>query len=178
MGLKLNTASSGSVTIEPTNTASNYTLTVPATNATLAINGSAFSAYAGSLQSIPNATFTKLQINTKEFDTNSNFDATTNYRFTPTVAGYYQISGNTALATTGAAGLMVNIFKNGSRFKDGSQSGSSSGSGYEASVSALVYLNGSTDYVELYMYQASGGSLNTSPAVFSCYFQAAMIRSA
>lgn len=35
MGLKLNTASSGSVTIEPTNTASDYTLTVPAQTGTV-----------------------------------------------------------------------------------------------------------------------------------------------
>lgn len=35
MGLKLNTASSGSVTLEPANTASNYTLTVPAQTGTV-----------------------------------------------------------------------------------------------------------------------------------------------
>ena len=35
MGLKLNTASGGSVSIEPTNTASNYTLTVPAQTGTV-----------------------------------------------------------------------------------------------------------------------------------------------
>ena len=35
MGVKLNTASGGSVSIEPTNTASNYTLTVPATTGTV-----------------------------------------------------------------------------------------------------------------------------------------------
>lgn len=36
MGVKLNTASGGSVSIEPTNTASNYTLTVPAQTGTVA----------------------------------------------------------------------------------------------------------------------------------------------
>lgn len=41
MSLKLNTASGGSVTIEPTNTASNYTLTVPATTGTVLTNKTA-----------------------------------------------------------------------------------------------------------------------------------------
>jgi hypothetical protein len=35
MSLKLNTASGGSISIEPTNTASNYTLTIPAETGTI-----------------------------------------------------------------------------------------------------------------------------------------------
>ena len=54
--------------------------------------GPAFSVQMGSTQSISSGTYTKLQFNTKNYDTNNNFDATTNYRFTPTVAGYYQIN--------------------------------------------------------------------------------------
>jgi hypothetical protein len=46
------------------------------------------------ITTITSNTFTKVQINTEEFDTNSNFDSTTNYRFTPTVAGYYQVNGS------------------------------------------------------------------------------------
>jgi hypothetical protein len=45
-------------------------------------------------------------------------------------------------------------------------------------MSILVYLNGSTDYIEFYCYQASGASLNTTTGVVQTYFQAAMIRSA
>ena len=41
MGVKLNTASGGSVSIEPTNTASNYTLTVPAQTGTVLTNKTA-----------------------------------------------------------------------------------------------------------------------------------------
>lgn len=46
MGLKLNTASSGSVTLEPANTASNYTLTVPAQTGTIATTVDAGNYYA------------------------------------------------------------------------------------------------------------------------------------
>ena len=57
--------------------------------ANIGATGPAFSVYLSSTQTISNATTTKIQFNAKEFDTNSNFDATTNYRFTPSVAGYY-----------------------------------------------------------------------------------------
>ena len=38
------------------------------------------------------ATNTKIVFNAKEFDTANAFDSTTNYRFTPQVAGYYQFN--------------------------------------------------------------------------------------
>ena len=56
-------------------------------------NQPAFSVYLSSNQTgVTNSTSTKIQFNTKVFDTNSNFDSSTNYRFTPTVAGYYQLN--------------------------------------------------------------------------------------
>lgn len=176
MGLKLNTASSGSVTIEPTNTASNYTLTAPATNATLAINGPAFSAYQSSAQTLSNATWTKIQLQTEEFDTASAFDATTNYRYMPTVAGYYQVQGLITFA-----GNASNIYTTASIYKNGTAFKSNQTYGAYASgpiIVALVYLNGSTDYVELYGYQASGGNLNTTIGQANTYFQASMVRAA
>lgn len=150
MGVKLNTASGGSVSIEPTNTASNYTLTVPAQTGTVAINGAAFSAYQSSQQTGMSAgTFTKVTFDTEEFDTNNNFASS---RFTPTVAGYYQISGG---VNTGGAGeiMVVEVYKNGSSSKRFGNSNTSSNS--QISGSALIYFNGSTDYVEMYVYQAS-----------------------
>ncbi|MEZ7974073.1 MAG: hypothetical protein QMC48_03480, partial [SAR324 cluster bacterium] len=59
-------------------------------------------------------TNTKIILDTEEFDTNNCFDSTTNYRFTPTVAGYYQINGAVTLAvpaTTG--GAAARLYKNG-----------------------------------------------------------------
>lgn len=51
--------------------------------------GPAFSAYRGTPQSVTTGQYTKIQINTEEFDTDNAFDSGTNYRFTPQVAGYY-----------------------------------------------------------------------------------------
>jgi hypothetical protein len=138
--------------------------------------GPAFSAYQSSAQSVTNNTFTKVSLQTEEFDTNNNFDSTTNFRFTPTVAGYYQVSGsfNPQVAT----GLnILSIYKNGARFKDFSAA-DVSGNGGSVNGSALVFLNGSTDYVELYCYQLSGGTATLSTGVTATYFQASMVRAA
>jgi hypothetical protein len=142
--------------------------------ANVAGNGPAFSAYRATSQSISSATWTKVQCATEEFDTNSNYDNATNYRFTPTVAGYYQVSGtidSTASAAYTQAG--VSIYKNGTIFKRGSFSNI----GLNCNVSSLVYLNGSTDYVELYAF-ITGTSVNIGSGQANTFFQAAMIRSA
>jgi hypothetical protein len=57
------------------------------------------------------STWSKIQLNVEDWDTNNNFDSTTNYRFTPTVAGYYQI--NAHLIATGSPGeCYIAIYKN------------------------------------------------------------------
>lgn len=141
----------------------------------------AFSAYLNTAQSVSNNTFTKLQAGTEEFDTSSSYDASTNYRFTPTVAGYYQISGCIAFnATSGInSNSLCTIYKNGSRFKDGNLSGvGSAGTLFYSVVSALVYLNGSTDYVELWGLLGGTGTLTFSVnSGTNTYFQGVLVRS-
>ena len=147
------------------------------------INGSAtaptFSAYRNATsQSISNATYTKVQINAEEWDTANCFDSTTNYRFTPTVAGYYQVSGavNYDPATTGK--FFCTIYKNGANFKSGTAVPFIATQYLGAALSALVYLDGSTDYIELYTYQSSGGALTLYDSQTFTFFQAALVRSA
>jgi hypothetical protein len=90
------------------------------TTSTLGFDGPAFSAYSSTNQSITSSTFTKVQFNTEEFDTNSNYDNATNYRFTPTVAGYYQVNGNIRYdASTAPTRCILSVYKNGSEFKRG-----------------------------------------------------------
>jgi hypothetical protein len=135
--------------------------------------GPAFSAYQSSAQSITASTWTKVQLQSKEFDTASFFDNATNYRFTPTVAGYYQVNGAVEWAfVTGMGG--ISIYKNGSIFKVGAFSLATS-VGTSAIVSSLIYLNGSTDYIELYCYETNG-TVNTVTGAVQTYFQAAMVR--
>lgn len=177
MSIVLQSSGGGSVTIQEPATASNLTATLPAATGQIMVSGNmpAFSAYQSTLQSISNNTFTKLQFQTKEFDTNSNYDATTNYRFTPTVAGYYQINAHGGFGSSQTGESLITIYKNGSEFKRGTDSNSST---YGFSVSALIYFNGSTDYAEIYILQNTGSSQNTLANQSVTYFQAAMIRTA
>jgi len=139
----------------------------------------AFSARpATSTQSVSNNTWTKVTLGTEEFDTNNNFASS---RFTPTVAGYYQL--NAFLFCTNSGGSMTaircNIYKNGSDALWGSFISPVSVTDAIASVSGIVYLNGTTDYVELYGY--IGGS-STSPvfagATNYTQFNGIMVRAA
>jgi hypothetical protein len=134
----------------------------------------AFSAYQSSAQTLTGATFTKISLQSEEFDTNSNFDSTTNYRFTPTVAGYYQFNAALQVGVSASTAL-ITFYKNGSEFKRPTyMSGSSVVN--SASSSALIYCNGTSDYVEFYALLGTGQALSAS-ATYT-WFQGSMVRSA
>jgi hypothetical protein len=165
---------SGTVTVSVPAVAGTNTATLPAATGTVMVSGNmpAFSAYANANQSVTTAVATKVVLNTEEFDTNNNFDSSTNYRFTPTVAGYYQING--AIGTfTSITQINASIYKNGSLYKSVVGYGASS----SATVSAIVYFNGSTDYVELYVTMTG-----VTPAYYGnsgyTYFNGSMVRAA
>jgi hypothetical protein len=173
-------ANGGTGVTTSTGTGANVLGTSPTiTGATITVAATAapaFSAYLGTLQSIAQNTFTKVSFNTEEFDTNSNYDSVTNYRFTPTVAGYYQV--NTYISYTtgqGTSETVLSIYKNGSAIKQITDALASS---YTYGGTVLVYLNGSTDYIEAYTYTANAGTRAIVNSSIYCYFQAAMVRSA
>lgn len=130
-----------------------------------------FSYYQSSAQTFSSTTVTKLTFTSNDWDTTSGMFASS--RFTPTIAGYYQISGGFAMATV-ATGCFTLLYKNGVSFKTLFAYQNSNGNA--AYGSALVYLNGSTDYVELYGFLIVGQAILTGTA--NTYFQAAMVRSA
>lgn len=135
--------------------------------------GPAFSATQSSTQTLSSNTWTKISFQTKEFDTANCFDSTSTYRFTPNVAGYYQISGGYSVATT-ASIMYLQCYKNGSGYKLTTNSGSAGLAGCYGSI--LVYLNGTTDYIELYGYIVTGQALSANSQ--ATYFQAALVRAA
>jgi len=177
--LKLKNPSGGSLNLVSADGASDLTVTFPATTGTAMVSGNmpAFSVYrGGSNQNITTQTNTKVQLNTEEFDTANAFDSTTNYRFTPQVAGYYQISGHIEVDGTSVTRCFATIYKNGSQYKGGNDGVQTAA--YRAVVTALVYLNGSTDYIELYGW-AQGSSLNFYNASgVSTYLTGVLVRAA
>lgn len=136
--------------------------------------GPAFYAYRNGAQTgISSGTFTKIQLNAESFDTNSNFDSTTNYRFTPTVAGYYQLSGSASYeGSSTISRYFVTIYKNGTETSRGADI---IGTGNQSVVSTLLFFNGSTDYAELYAYVGGTGLLIASGNIVT-YFNGCLIR--
>jgi len=147
-------------------------VTQPILGTNVAGNGPAFSAYMSAGQALSASTTTKLSFNTESYDTNSNYDNVTNYRFTPTVAGYYQINGGVQFG--GITDGYLIIYKNGAADKYGQLSGSRAA--YIAIISAQVYCNGSTDYIEMYTLTTVAGTTASGSAL--TYFQASLVRSA
>ena len=139
--------------------------------------GPAFSAYPSSNQNLTNNTWTKLQMNQEDFDTASCYD-TTNYRFTPNVAGYYQITGSTNFSANATNTRFLSIYKNGTIHKVLQVTVPNSINYMNIGGSCLIYFNGSTDYVELYALQNSGSTLATSADQAEMYFQGALVRAA
>jgi hypothetical protein len=142
--------------------------------------GPAFSAYLNATQTITAGVFTKVQCGVEEFDTASAYDNATNYRFTPQVAGYYQVSGSVNLnSSVTNTECLVTIYKNGSVIKWGSYiTRAATNQDIGSAASALVYLNGSTDYVELYGYGNGSGTLTFILGQARSFFQAVLVRAA
>jgi len=135
-------------------------------------NGPAFSVWANTATNTATATFTKVVFQTVEFDTNSNY-STGNNRFTPTVAGYYQIN---ASVFAGYSTQIIYIYKNGTEYKRTGQQGGAYLSAIP--IASLVYCNGSTDYIEIYWYQASGSTVNSATGQTLTWFNGSLVRSA
>jgi hypothetical protein len=136
--------------------------TVPAKK--ISAVGPAFRAYLSSAQTgITSTTWTKIALNTEEFDTDACYDNTTNYRFTPNVEGYYQFSYLLFSASTTLLNLSVQLRKNGATAGESAFIPVSSAA-QRTTGSRLLYMNGTTDYVELWGY-LNGTGLQFSPGV-------------
>ena len=134
-------------------------------------NGPTFSYYQSSAQTLPTTTFTKLTFTSNDWDTTGGMFASS--RFTPTVAGYYLILGGIEVSAS-TTGQIVKIYRNGAVYKAFMNSNPISVTSLYGS--AMVYCNGSSDYIELYGWVGAGQALATGSSI--TYFQGTLIRSA
>jgi hypothetical protein len=144
---------SGSIVLDAPAVSGSTTITFAAQSGTLNVGGPAFGVWRSGSQSISSSTWTKINFNTEEFDTANCFDSTTNYRFTPNVAGYYQMNAALYFNSSGSCTRgIVQLYKNGSAFKFGNYMPPITSDSLRgvAVLSTLVYANGTTDYFELY----------------------------
>jgi len=161
-----------------TDTLTNKTLTSPTiTGASITVASTAAPAFSANLSTsttVSTSTYVKVPFNSEVTDTNSNYDPTTNYRFTPTVAGYYQI--NLYMLASSAAAQVSVIYKNGVQQTGGTCGALVSGVGTGTTSSGLVFMNGTTDYVEGFVYQTTSGLI--AGGVGGCNFSGFLARSA
>lgn len=106
-----------------------------------------FATRGGTNQTVPSGNFTPVWT-TELYDTNNFFDLATG-RFTPTIAGYYLISTN----FYGDQNFAWTIRKNAA-----SLSGARYAAAEIGNLSTVVYLNGTTDYVDVVGYNYAGGA--------------------
>jgi hypothetical protein len=120
-----------------------------------------FLAYrSGTEQSVTTATSTKVQLNAVTHDIGGYFN-TTNNRYTPLIAGYYQFNAAVYAVGTNLTQCQARIHINGSVNEIvGNYVVSAAQGTLIATSNYLSYMNGTTDYVELYTY-----IVGTSPRV-------------
>lgn len=137
--------------------------TAPEWGAAPATSGPAFIAYASATQTLSAYTNTKRAINTEIIDTDNCYD-TTNYKFTPNKAGLYQVSVTQMFNSAPSRNIEM-IYKNGANdisVNDQYVNGNDGGGG----GTALISMNGTTDYLEFYVLStqtpiAASGSANS-----------------
>lgn len=166
----------GTVTLETPNTNSDRTISLPDAAGTVMVSGNmpAFSAYRNADQTgISANTWTKIQYNAENFDTANCYDPTTNYRFTPNVAGYYQVSASGALSGASTYTYFA-IYKNGASVIVSPYSGAGGVGGVAV---GLISMNGTTDYLEGYIFRDGTQNLTGGASGYTM-FQGVLTRAA
>jgi hypothetical protein len=141
----------------------------------------AFSAYQSTPQALSSGVFTNVQCQTENFDTGGCFNntgstvtlngiSTPAYAFAPNVAGYYQINLHINCTSASSYELITSVYKNGSSVSYVSDV--IGGATRSSNGSYLIYLNGTSDYIQFYGY------INTNINISIAFFQAFMARSA
>ena len=141
-------------------------------------NTPAFLAHMSGAQVIGNDTETKLTFNSEQYDTDSAFDAASNYRFTIPAGegGKYFISYSFQNGTVASGAKSWGyLYKNGSLFPEGSTGARGVHTvGQEGSQHAAFTMElAAADYIEVYVIHQSGGDETFSHAAsIATHFQA------
>ena len=125
-------------------------------------NTPSFYATLTSDQTINDATATKVQLNNEILDTDNNFDNSSNYRFTPTTAGKYLIFGAVMLnaqSNTNMDSFEFYLQKNSTVIAQTTNTFLNNPiKEMQGTLSCVVDMNGSSDYIEMYAYIDTGSN--------------------
>lgn len=140
----------------------------------------AFAAYQNTNQTgVVDSTNTKVRIDTEALDTHGYFDPTTNYRFTPGVAGWYRISAQVAYQSMADGKRCQLLFYfNGALNKSLTNIAAGATVALYVNATCLVKFNGTTDYLELYCWHTNGSDASLYGLVAGneyTYFQGELV---
>ena len=125
--------------------------------------------------SFTSSTVVKIPFTQEQFDTDNCYDPTTNYRFTPTKAGYYLITvAAEARSNTSTSGSnSVYLYKNGSSI---AVFGSTADDPIHTTLTHIVSANGSSDYFEGYIYSNMTSPFLNETTDGDCRFEGVWLR--
>ena len=159
-----------------------------ATSSTTPTSGPTFSATSNATQTISVNVFTLINLQTKTWDTATAFNNTGStttlngisvpaYAFAPPVAGYYQVnfSIDSGSGSTSPSRALSSLYKNAANYRNASNFIGTTA--YSGMGSSLVYLNGTSDYIQMY------GLISAATAIVSnissqTFFEAFLARTA
>jgi len=119
----------------------------------------AFRVHRTTSQTVTLNTFEQLDWTAEDFDTSSAFDLGANV-FQPTVAGYYYLNATVLGVNAADDHVTVVIRKNGTGINWSKSFGNGSSADVTVNGHTLVYLNGTTDQIDVQVRHANGTNIN------------------
>ena len=160
------------------------TASFPSATGTVMVSGNmpAFSAYSQTDAVISTSTLTKITgISYTNYDKSNGAYSTSNSRFTPTVAGYYMVYAFFEWASINSTNVRdIYFVTQAGSYRRGQAQTAATNANNQCQVSGILYFNGSTDWIEVWAYQTTGGNLtiyNGNGQPYNC-FEACLIRTA
>jgi hypothetical protein len=121
----------------------------------------AFMAKQTGTQNVSNTTWTKVQFNSEVFDTDGTFDSSSNFRWTPGVAGKYFMYFGVTLDDLGdGKRLFTKVYKNGSGVAESLTLSSAAVTEKSSNSTSFIDIADSDDYYEGWVYHDVGNSEN------------------
>jgi hypothetical protein len=117
-----------------------------------------FSAYKAGAQTVSDSVSTIIQFDTEIADPSGDYDNTTNYRYTPSKAGYYTIVAGVAFASFIDGGYLNLVLSDGTATLAQAILTNGGARSCGTTVTAVLYFNGTTDYVVAKAYHINGGA--------------------
>lgn len=135
----------------------------------------AFLAYLTSTHTLTTGTATKVNMSSETYDVGGDYDATTNYRFTAPVDGYYLFGVMVVHASAQVDTSLTNssLYKNGA--VEASSSTNTGGTNSNSRLATKLIHLVAGDYVEAWAQQNNGVNKNLTAGVVNTYWYGALV---